>query len=63
MGAIRPPDKAANQHIAEVLHDCQGGRNLIGLGLQADIVDAAAVDRFDFAPVFDATNWRITRSA
>jgi 2-phosphosulfolactate phosphatase len=62
MGAVRPPDDGANQRIAEVLRNCQGGRNLASVGLQADIADAATVDRYDFVPVFDAAKWRIVKS-
>ncbi len=61
MGAYRPPDEHASQRIAEVLQNCQGGRNLKNLGLQADIVDAATVDRFDFVPEFDPKTWRIAK--
>lgn len=31
----------------------QGGRNLAGLGLEADLADAAAIARFDVVPEFD----------
>ena len=58
MGDVRPPGPRANQRLGEVLRDCQGGRNLIGVGLEHDIDDAAEVDRFDFVPVFDAANSR-----
>ncbi|MCC7083650.1 MAG: 2-phosphosulfolactate phosphatase [Pirellulales bacterium] len=61
MGSIRPPDPRANQRIAEVLLQTQGGMNLTSVGLQADINDAAEVDRYDFVPEFDTTNWRIYR--
>ena len=61
MGSLHPPGRRANQRLAEVLHECQGGRNLIGVGLERDIRDAAEVDRYDFVPVFDAAQWRIVR--
>jgi 2-phosphosulfolactate phosphatase len=63
MGKHRPPDRRANQHLAEVLHDTQGGRNLINVGLQRDITDAAAIDRYNFVPEFDSKTWRITKPA
>lgn len=63
MGKTRPPHRGANQRIVEILHDCQGGRNLMGVGLERDIADAAEVDRYDFAPVFDPLHWRIVKSA
>ena len=61
MGDIRPPHRRAKQRIAEVLHECQGGRNLVGVGLERDIAAAADVDRYDFAPLFDPLHWRIVR--
>ncbi len=61
IGEVEFPSAVANQRLAETLRDTQGGRNLIGIGLGADIGDAAAVDRFDFAPVFDAATRRVTK--
>ena len=63
MEGIRPPGRRANERLAEVLRDCQGGRNLINVGLQRDIPAAADFDRYDFAPVFDAAHWRIVKPA
>jgi 2-phosphosulfolactate phosphatase len=59
MGSIRPPGRRANQRLAEVLLQTQGGINLKNLGLQADIADVAEIDRYDFVPEFDAKSWRI----
>ena len=42
------------QALAETLHETQGGRNLIALGMQADLRRAAAIDRFPQTPVWDA---------
>jgi 2-phosphosulfolactate phosphatase len=61
IGRVEFPSAAANQRLAQTLRDTQGGRNLMGMGLAADIADAAAVDRFDFAPVFDAATRRIVK--
>lgn len=44
------------------LRDTQGGRNLIELGLEADLVDTAQVDRFDFVPELDLDRWEVRRS-
>jgi len=38
---------------AEVLSDTAGGQNLVELGLDADILAAARIDRFDIVPEFD----------
>ena len=51
----------ANQKLTEVLHDTQGGHNLMGVGLASDIGDAAQIDLYDFAPHFDPVHWRIVR--
>lgn len=61
MRDLRPPDPRANQRIVNALLQTQGGINLTNVGLQADIHDVAEVDRYDFAPVFDAKQWRIYR--
>ena len=61
MNNIRLPGKRAKQRLADVLRDSQGGRNLINVGLERDIVDAANFDRYDFAPRFDTDRWRIVR--
>ena len=53
----------ANERLAEVLRDCQGGRNLINVGLQHDIAAAADFDRYNFVPVFEAAHWRIVKPA
>lgn len=47
--------------MAAVLQHSQGGRNLTRLKLEADILDAARIDRFDFAPRFDPQSGRIAR--
>jgi 2-phosphosulfolactate phosphatase len=61
MGDIRPPHRRANEKLAEVLHDTQGGHNLMGVGLANDIGDASQIDLYDFAPRFDPVHWRIVR--
>jgi 2-phosphosulfolactate phosphatase len=61
MNGVQQPGQLANQRLAEVLRHTQGGRNLKNIGLDCDILDAADIDRFDFAPVFEASQWRIVR--
>jgi 2-phosphosulfolactate phosphatase len=39
----------------------QGGRNLMSLGLSADILEAATIDRFDFVPELRIGPWEIVR--
>jgi 2-phosphosulfolactate phosphatase len=62
LGDLRPPGRRANQRIAEVLRQCQGGRNLINVGLERDIDFVAEVDRYDFVPAYDAKSGRIVRT-
>jgi 2-phosphosulfolactate phosphatase len=41
------------------LRETQGGRNLIGLGMDSDIPLAAAIDNFDHVPELNVAEWRI----
>jgi 2-phosphosulfolactate phosphatase len=54
----RPP-KALAGELSLALHETQGGRNLMGIGLEHDIDTAAEVDRFDIVPQLDMAAWRI----
>jgi 2-phosphosulfolactate phosphatase len=54
----RPP-KALAGELSLALHETQGGRNLMAIGLEHDIDTAAEVDRFDIVPQLDIENWRI----
>jgi 2-phosphosulfolactate phosphatase len=45
--------------LAAALRQCQGGRNLIAEGFDADIDTAAVLDRFDFVPRLDPRAGRI----
>jgi 2-phosphosulfolactate phosphatase len=39
--------------LADVLAGCQGGKNLVTLGLKSDIQTAAQIDRYSCVPFFD----------
>ena len=54
----RPP-KALAGELSLALHETQGGRNLVRIGLEHDIDVAAEVDRFDIVPQLDLAEWRI----
>ncbi|MEX2140870.1 MAG: 2-phosphosulfolactate phosphatase [Pirellulales bacterium] len=56
-GARAP--KALAGELSLALHDTQGGRNLLAIGLEHDIDTAAEVDRFDIVPQLDIATWRI----
>jgi 2-phosphosulfolactate phosphatase len=46
--------------IEAALRQTQGGRNLNALGLESDLADAAACDRYSIVPRFDPRSGRIT---
>lgn len=46
-------DTLRPERLAEQLRDSRGGRNVVRLGLEADILTAAALDRFDIVPELD----------
>lgn len=47
------------QRLAHEFRATRGGRNLLKLGLENDLVLCADVDRYDLAPRLDFHNWRI----
>ncbi len=49
----------SGEPLASALRHSQGGRNLIALGLQRDIVASAQIDRFAIVPELDLRTWRI----
>ena len=51
---------ASKTPLAAVLRECQGGRNLIAEGLDADIDTAARIDAFAIVPQFDVAACRVT---
>ena len=62
--AAVPPGRGRTRdltkHLSAALRECQGGRNLLGIGLERDIETAAEVDRFDLVPALNVSTWRIT---
>lgn len=57
--AQRLPEPATDW-LSSLLRRTQGGRNLIRIGLDADIVDAARLDRFAHVPELHTREWKIT---
>lgn len=49
-----------NEQVAIELQDTQGGRNLLGIGLNRDLVDCAQIDRLSVVPELNVPHWRIT---
>lgn len=58
--AAKTAGRPLSEQIAIELRDTQGGRNLIGIGLDRDLVDCAELDRHTIVPELDVQNWRIT---
>ncbi len=48
-----------SEALAIALCDTQGGRNLLGIGLDQDLVDCAQIDRLNVVPELDVKAWRI----
>jgi len=55
--------RALNDQVALELRETQGGRNLIGIGLDRDLIDCAQIDRHTIVPELDIQNWRIVAPA
>jgi 2-phosphosulfolactate phosphatase len=53
-------NRAVNDELAHSLRGTAGGRNLIGIGLDQDLVDCAQIDRYKIVPQLDLAAWRIT---
>lgn len=58
---VKEDHELAVSNVADVLRNSQGGRNLLALGLEQDINQAAQLDQFDFVPLLDIESWSIVR--
>ena len=56
----RAANRSISDELAIQLRDTPGGRNLIEIGLDQDIVDCAQIDRLSIVPELDVRAWRIT---
>lgn len=45
--------------LVQALRACRGGKNLLELGLQADIAAAAELDKFNLTPELDIPRWTL----
>ena len=52
--------RSISQQLAIDLRRTPGGRNLLAIRMDADLVDCAQVDRLDVVPELDVREWRIT---
>jgi 2-phosphosulfolactate phosphatase len=56
----RDAGRSVTEQLAIELRDTQGGRNLLGMGLERDLVDCAQLDRLTVVPELNVAEWRIT---
>jgi 2-phosphosulfolactate phosphatase len=57
--AAQESGRTEAEQLAIELRETQGGRNLLGIGLEQDLVDCAQIDRLDVVPELDVQTWRI----
>jgi 2-phosphosulfolactate phosphatase len=60
--AARAAGRSVVQQLAIELRDTLGGRNVLSIGLEHDLVDCAQINALDVVPELDIAAWRI-RSA
>jgi hypothetical protein len=60
LAVAEPGEQQLAQLLRRELRQTQGGRNLAALNLEADLADAAAIDRYAIVPRFDPRSGRIT---
>ena len=56
-------NQSVREELVLALRETRGGRNLIGIGLDQDIVDCAQIDRLNVVPELDVNTLRITAAA
>lgn len=59
LAATHAAGRTPSEHLAAELRDTPGGRNLLAVGLDDDLVDCAQIDRLDVVPELDPSNWRV----
>jgi len=57
--ASRAAGRTASEQLSVELRTTAGGRNLLAIGLDDDLVDCAQIDRLDVVPELDVAAWRI----
>jgi 2-phosphosulfolactate phosphatase len=56
-----PPTEFSVRKLNEALSLGLGGRNVLALGRDQDLLAAAQIDKFDFVPALDLADWSIRR--
>ena len=59
IGKAYGTDRSVQDRLAVDLRNTQGGRNLLAIGLDQDLVDCAQIDRLNVVPELDVNTWRI----
>jgi 2-phosphosulfolactate phosphatase len=59
LNAAAATGQRISDQLAIELRDTTGGRNLLAIGLDQDLVDCAQVDRLGIVPQLDVREWRI----
>ena len=55
----RAAGQTVNERLAIELRDTLGGRNVLSIGMDQDLVDCAQIDALDVVPELDIRQWRI----
>jgi 2-phosphosulfolactate phosphatase len=59
VGAARVADVPVRDYLATVLQDTAGGRNLLSIGMDRDLVACAQIDELAVVPELNVAEWRI----
>ena len=51
--------RTKNKHLADFMRTARGGRNLVRIGLDGDIVFCSQIDTIPIVPVLDVERWNI----
>ena len=60
VAAVHAAGRSVSEQLAVELRTTPGGRNLLAIGMDHDLVACAAIDSLHVVPELDAHNWRIT---
>jgi 2-phosphosulfolactate phosphatase len=60
VGRAEKADRPISEQLTLELRDTPGGQNLLGIGLDIDLIDSAQIDRLEIVPELNVAEWRIT---
>jgi 2-phosphosulfolactate phosphatase len=61
--AARAAGRTVSEHLAIELRDTPGGRNVLSIGMDHDLIDCAQIDALDVVPELNVHEWRIISAA